>query len=208
MAYAAGSVTESFSLLIAAHTESCAKCQTSVAQAEILGGDLLENLPRVAMDNACLTGLWRRIDEPARPAGLKQVKSQQAFVDGLPAVLSSFFPDGLQAVKWRTLVPGIQQHHLIDVESGAGSARLLRIARGVNIPDHTHLGSELTLILQGSYSDETGKYEFGDLSDADSSVQHRPVVDSEQPCICLIATDQRLIFSGALNRIIQPLLGI
>ena len=205
MAYAAGSVPESFSLLIAAHAESCTRCRTATVQAEMLGADLVEALPPAAMADGRLTQLWKMIDETASP---EKAQPRRLAVHGLPGVLSPLFPDGLQAVKWRTLVPGIQQHQLINVESGAGSARLLRIARGVNIPEHTHLGSELTLILQGSYSDESGKFECGDLSDADSSVQHRPVVDSEQPCICLVATDERLMFSGALQRMIQPLLGI
>ena len=133
---------------------------------------------------------------------------QRALPAGIPAVLAPYLPDGIAGINWRMLVPGIQHHQLPGVESGAGSLRLLRIAPGVIIPDHSHLGSELTLILQGSYSDATGNFKPGDLSDADSSLRHRPVVDSDQPCICLIATDQRLLFSGSINRLIQPLIGI
>ena len=205
LACAAGSVTESFSLLIAAHIESCAKCRGEVTQAETLGADLLQQLPPVTMENSDLTQLWQAIDEPVPP---EQPQHHRISSNGLPGVLSPFLPGGLQAVKWRSLVPGIQHHQLMDVESGSGSVRLLRIAQGVKIPDHTHLGSELTLILQGSYADETGKFECGDLSDADSSVRHHPFVDSVQPCICLIATDERLVFSSLMNRMIQPLIGI
>jgi len=208
LAYAAGSVTESFSLLIAAHIEFCVKCRGEVAQAETLGADLLQELPPIAMTDIGLTQLWKSIDKMSMSQQAESAELKNIAATGLPGVLSPFFPGGLRAVKWRSLVPGIQHHRLIGVESGAGSVRLLRIARGVNIPDHSHLGSELTLILQGSYSDETGKLERGDLADADSSLRHRPVVDSEQPCICLIATDDRLLFSGALNRMIQPLIGI
>ena len=205
VAYAAGSVTESFSLLIAAHTESCAKCRTEITQAETLGADLIQELPPVAMANSDLTQLWKSIDMPVKS---EQPEDLRLSTNGLPGVLSPLFPGGLRAVKWRSLVPGIQHHLLMGVESGSGSIRLLRIAQGVNIPNHTHLGSELTLILQGSYSDEMGNFECGDLSDADSSIRHHPVVDSEQPCICLIATDERLVFSSVLNRMIQPLIGI
>ena len=208
VAYAAGSVTESFSLLIAAHIESCVQCRGEVARAETLGADLLQELPPIAMTDSGLPQLWKSIDKISRSEQAEPAEQKKIDANGLPGVLSPFFPGGLQAVKWRSLVPGIQHHQLTDVESGSGSVRLLRIAKGIHIPDHTHLGSELTLILQGSYSDETGKFECGDLSDADSSVQHRPFVDSEQPCICLIATDERLKFSSVLNRMIQPLIGI
>jgi putative transcriptional regulator len=165
----------------------------------------MDTLPQTEMSDSALEHIWKSIEEDL-PLGRQEPR--HITVNGLPAVLAPFFPGGLRAVKWRTLVPGIQHHRLIDVESGSGGIRLLRIAQGVEIPDHTHLGSELTLILQGSYSDELGKFERGDLSDVDSSVQHRPVVDSEQPCICLVATDERLVFRSTLNRMIQPLIGI
>jgi len=126
----------------------------------------------------------------------------------LPVVLHPFFPTGLTGVKWRNMMPGYKQQLLEDVDNGKGSVRLLHISPGAKIPQHTHLGSEITLVLQGSYSDETGHYRRGDLADLDSTVLHRPVVDSEQPCICLIATDERLQFTGFLNRMIRPLMGI
>lgn len=205
MAYAAGSVNESFALLLAAHAESCSDCQTAVNQAETLAGGLLYDLPPAEMESGCPADIWSTIDGTA--------KEQAPMTPGvspsdIPAVLAPYLPHGLAGINWRMLVPGIQQYQLTGVESGAGSIRLLRIAPGVIIPEHSHLGSELTLILQGSYSDQTGRFEVGDISDVDSSMRHRPVVDSGRPCICLIATDQRLLFSSALNRMIQPLLGI
>ena len=39
MAYAAGAVTEGFSLVIAAHLEQCPRCRNRVADAESLGGE-------------------------------------------------------------------------------------------------------------------------------------------------------------------------
>ena len=205
IAYAAGTIPESFSLLIAAHLEWCEECRTAVAQAEAVGADLLTTLPQEKMSDHALAQIWNSIDN--KPI-IEQTLKQETTKHGLPGVLSTLFPDGLQAVEWSPLVPGIQHHKLTDVDSGAGTVRLLQIENGISIPDHTHLGTELTFILQGSYSDETGRYQRGDLSDADGSLKHSPVVDSKQPCICLIATDERLVFSNIFNRIIQPFFGM
>lgn len=205
LAYAAGSVTEGFSLVVAAHLESCQHCRDAVARAEAMGGELLDELPGAAMADLGMGQVWERIAaSPAVPLSVQQPRRE----NDLPAVLSPLIPGGLSAIRWRTLVPGIKQYLLPDVDSDQGSVRLLHIAPGTTVPHHTHLGSELTLVLQGSYSDETGHYRRGDLADVDSSVHHQPVVDSDQPCICLIATDQRLRFSGALNRMLQPLVGM
>lgn len=205
LAYGAGSVEESFSLLIAAHVERCRSCGSLLAKAERLAGSMLEELPRVAMNEDSISRAWAR----AKDSVAASERVQKAYAPGgLPVVLMHLLPDGLSGIKWRFMAPGIHQYRLNEMQSGAGSVRLLRIAPGVEIPEHTHAGTELTLILSGSYSDHTGRFGPGDLADLDDSVRHRPVVDSGQPCVCLVATDRPLQFTGALHRMLQPLLGI
>jgi len=150
--------------------------------------------------------VWARIAE--EPSVQAPVRQTHAAPSGLPGVLQDYFPDGIEGIRWRTLAPGIRQHQLKDIDSDRGTVRLLSIAPGTTIPHHTHGGSELTLVLKGSFADEIGRFQAGDLADLDASVNHQPVADTDQPCICLIATDQRLKFSGALNRMLQPLVGI
>lgn len=205
LAYAAGSITESFSLLIAAHLEWCSECRATVANAEDIGGHLLATQAKAEMSTTALTNIWNCIDNTPR---LEQPRREIHPTNGLPTVLSQLFPDGMQKVKWSKLAPGIKQHKLPEIDSGAGTVRLLHIEQGISIPNHTHLGTELTFILQGSYSDKTGQYQRGDLSDVDNNLEHTPLVDSEQPCICLIATDEHLVFSNMFNKIMQPFFGM
>jgi putative transcriptional regulator len=190
--------------LIAAHLEWCAECRAEVAKAESVGGNLLATLPQEKMSDYALIHIWNSIDNTPRVE--QPIKPDSR--NGLPSVLSTLLPADLQEIKWNTLAFGIKQHKLPEIDSGAGTIRLLQIEQGISIPHHTHMGTELTLILQGSYSDETGKYQCGDLSDADDSIKHSPIVDSEQPCICLIATDERLVFSNKFSKIMQPFIGI
>ena len=204
LSYAAGALPESFSLVLAAHLEQCERCRQRLIEAEDVGGTLLGGLEATQLAGDSMDRVWAAIDsgepepEPASPAP----------VAGLPAVLGRYLPGGLDSIRWRTVAPGIRQFVLKDVESGHGTARLLSIAPGTTIPDHTHGGSELTLILKGSFSDEIGRFCAGDLADLDDSVHHQPVADTDEPCICLIATDERLRFTGVFSRLLQPLVGI
>jgi len=206
LAYAAGAVNEGFSLVLAAHMQYCSRCRERMAEAEALGGELLTDLPPVEMPAGGFAEVWERIQsnpavEPRRsPAAISN--------EGLPAVLTPYLNGGLESIDWRSLVPGIRQHILKGVDSGQGSVRLLSITQGITIPHHTHGGGELTLVLRGSYVDELGRFQSGDLADLDPSVHHQPVADSDEPCICLIATDERLRFSGMLSRMLQPLIRI
>jgi putative transcriptional regulator len=39
-------------------------------------------------------------------------------------------------------------------------------------------------------------------------MDHTPIAEEGEDCICLVATDQRLKFKGLLPRIAQPFIGI
>ena len=206
LAYVAGALEEGFSLVLAAHMESCPSCSRYVRDAMAFGGALLTSLPSAEAPDKGLADVWKRIEASAPP--------EEPFVphptadDTFPAVLIPYLGDRLDRVRWRTLVPGIRQCVLKGVECGSGSVRLFSILPGTAIPKHTHRGSELTLVLKGAYHDEVGRFQAGDLADLDSSVEHRQVVDGNTPCICLIATDGLLRFKGNVSRMLQPILGI
>ena len=76
------------------------------------------------------------------------------------------------------------------------------------MPDHSHNGLELTLVLQGSFSDATGRFGVGDLEIADEDLEHTPVADPGDACICLAATDAPLRFRAIVPRLLQPLFRI
>lgn len=206
LSYAAGALPESFSLVLAAHIEQCDRCRQRLHEAEDIGAALLDGAAAMPVASDSIDRVWAAIEagdpEPAAPP------APRAAADGLPSVLAPYLPGGLSGIRWRTVAPGIRQFILRDVESGHGTARLLSIAPGTTIPQHTHGGSELTLILKGSFADEIGRFSAGDLADLDDSVQHQPVADTAEPCICLIATDERLRFTGVFSRLLQPLVGI
>jgi putative transcriptional regulator len=206
MAYAAGAVTEGFSLVLAAHMELCPHCRRRMAEASAVGGELLSEMQPVAMSESGFDKIWSRIEsDPVEALPESQTPVSK---DGIPGILTTYLAGDLETLQWRNLVPGIHQYFLKGVESGRGSVRLLSIAPGTTIPHHTHLGSELTLVIKGAYDDEIGHFKRGDLADLDTSVHHQPVAASDEPCICLIATDDKLHFSGIFNRMVQPLIGI
>ena len=108
--------------------------------------------------------------------------------------------------RWRMLGGGIRQQ-VISADK-EGSLRLLYIPPGKAVPEHGHGGLELTLVLQGSFSDSAGRFKRGDVETAHAETDHQPVADQGQPCICLAATDAPLRFRSFLPRLLQPLFRI
>ena len=92
--------------------------------------------------------------------------------------------------------------------SSAASARLLFIPAGAAVPDHGHRGVELTMVLQGAFSDEVDRFARGDVEVADEELEHMPVADPGEDCICLAVTDAPLRFNSWIPRLVQPFLRI
>ena len=49
---------------------------------------------------------------------------------------------------------------------------------------------------------------MGDVADLDDDTTHCPVVDSEEPCIALIATTSPAKYKSLVGKILQPFVGI
>lgn len=202
LAYSSGTLNKGMALLVESHLEMCEHCMEQVQTSNRIGGDLLRQIEPVAMKSGSLDQVLSILDdvEPEVPAVSRSRNAE------VPASLVEYIGDDLNALDWKTMGLGVQQYDL--KLGGTGAARLLRIQPGVSVPHHTHTGSELTLILRGSYSDEIGRFQVGDVADLDDQLEHQPIVDTEHECICLIATDAPLKFSGLMGKLVQPFIGL
>ncbi|MEZ5856272.1 MAG: ChrR family anti-sigma-E factor [Hyphomicrobiaceae bacterium] len=111
---------------------------------------------------------------------------------------------------WQWIGPGI---HRRMVETAGGSddgsrVFLLRAKPGTRMPDHTHTGTELTLVLSGAFAHDGGRFGAGDLEEADDETDHQPVVQSGDVCICLVAMRGDLKLNGVFGRLMQPFVRI
>lgn len=206
MAYVAGSVSESMSFVIATHLSVCASCRAKVKDMEKLGGAVLEDESPLAMQSGALDAVLMMLDEgfeDERPKPANDYKSSS-----LPMPLGRYVPGDLDDVKWKNMAPGIKSYTIPEVKAGNGALRLLKISPGVTIPEHSHSGSELTLVLKGSFSDEIGRFKAGDIADLDDDTDHQPISDGSEDCICLIVTEGPLKFKAVVPRLMQYFVGM
>ncbi|QGX96925.1 transcriptional regulator [Roseovarius faecimaris] len=202
IAYSAGTLPEAFSLTVAAHVSLCDECRARLGAFDTVGGALVEDSAEAEMDDGSLEATLALIasgapdDKPA-PGASDSV---------LPAPIRDYIGGDLDTVKWRPVGMGVKQ--AILPTSREATARLLYIPAGAAVPDHGHRGTELTLVLQGAFADETDRFGRGDIEVADEDLHHTPVADIGADCICLAATDAPLKFKGLLPRLAQPFLKI
>jgi len=118
-----------------------------------------------------------------------------------PQPLLDYIGGDMSKVKWRKLGGGVCQAILPTTKDA--TARLLKIPAGAAVPDHGHRGTELTLVLQGAFEDESDRFNAGDIEVANEDMVHQPIAKEGVDCICLTATDAPLQFSGLIPRVAQ-----
>lgn len=201
--YAAGHLAEGWSLAVATHLAMCPPCRARLDLAEAAGGALVDTLEPVEGPADSWEQLKTRLageKAPAKPEIRRSTTSGD-----LPEPLRSYVGN-LADIKWRSI--GNAKQALIRVGDGETQVRLLKIPAGKPVPEHSHAGRELTLVLTGSFHDEVDTFGPGDLEEADGDLTHQPIAGTEEDCICLAVTDAPLKFRSRLVRLVQPLLGI
>jgi putative transcriptional regulator len=196
--YAAGALSRPLHALVASHLALSRDNRSYVAALETLAGEAMAAetpLTGVAERGRRLAAIFAdRDDEPFAPAR----------DDVVPAPLASYLGKPFDALKWRTVLPGLKEVKLEDREGCEAS--LLWIRAGRAMPAHTHAGVEATLVLKGSFSDALGHYERGDIAVADSDVDHKPVAGFGEDCICFAVSEGPVTLTGPVARLFSKLL--
>jgi len=197
--YAAGTMSDGVSLLVAGHLTYCAACREEVARIEALGGSLLE-----AEDNSGAEAIG---DGPSLEATLALIEAAPEFdVDAPPQYRGENIPGSILAaiganedeIKWKFRFPGLSVYDFTGFEGE--TVQLLRAKPGTTIPSHTHNGEEATLVLTGQLQDGEVVLGAGDVMQADHHHDHTPKIIGDEVCICLIVMSGKMKFTGPLSR--------
>lgn len=209
VSYAAGSLAEGWSIAVATHLALCPSCRRRLIVAESIGGNLLETMANDAELDDSWTSVRGRLHQAPKSATATSPRETPPAgrSGGLPEPLRSYIGGDIDSLKWRPLGRGAYQIPIRTADRET-KVRLLRIPAGKPVPEHSHGGRELTLVLSGRFVDGDDVFSRGDLEDADASLTHQPIATPEADCICLAVTDAPLKFRSWIVRAIQPILGI
>jgi putative transcriptional regulator len=189
MSFAAGALPAALAAVAAAHVDACSRCRREMATLEEVGAALLSGLSPAALASR----------QPPVPSGPREPRERVPVHHAeAQRPLAGLLGGGLDGVPWRWIGPGVWDHRLPLV--GAGKLRLIKVSPGRSLPEHAHVGSEMTLVLRGSFRDEAGRYLRGDVAEAEEGEPHQPVNDAGDDCICLVGSEQPEQFSGLLTR--------
>ncbi len=206
LGYAAGLLDQAQSLIVATHLALSPQARNKVRSCEAVGGALMEKTcSPVAMKRDSLARVLDKLDDMQDRQPREEYETFQiVFPEGLsiPVVLRRNISCRPVHVHWRTLYPGMQACD-VSLECRSSHARFLKARRGVRAPEHTHKGMEITLVLDGAFSDDRGTFHRGELVVVDESCRHAPVACPQQGGTYMIVSSAPAQLTG-LARLLSP----
>lgn len=202
LAYATGSLNQAENLIVSAHVSMSHKGRKVLSHYESLCGALFENeCAPVAMSDDSLQNLMSRIDESVD--NRSDIKHSNFLKDVcVPSCLHGALLEQNKKPEWSFIMPGLH-YYILDMECQKNKIEFLKAKPNLKTPTHAHHGMEITLILDGAYIDETGKYEVGDLFVLDEDVRHAPSACPEKGCICMVVSTTPTKTASGLLRLLM-----
>jgi putative transcriptional regulator len=197
LAFEAGTLSAPEAVVVATHLAMRPRTRVWTHLAQAVGGAVLDDLAPSALEDGALDAVLARLDSPDPAARL--APPPPTADHSLPSPLRSF-----ELGPWRWAGPGVHVRNVLGPRDGDCRVILLRIAPGKSTPRHTHVGVELTCVIEGAYATGDGVFEPGDFEEADPSVLHQPRVVSATPCLCVAALDGQIVLPGRLGKLLAP----
>ncbi|XOV87153.1 MAG: ChrR family anti-sigma-E factor [Pseudomonadota bacterium] len=200
--YSAGGLSPAQSISVSAHLHFCAQCRDRILSLEEIGGVLLEQTAPETVSADALESVLGRIDSPAeQPAARREIRVTDSDLSRLPKLVQRLMPEGKPG--WRKLSPSLEIAR-IPVGETVFELALHKIKPGGTAPLHDHKGREITVVLQGSFSDDDGVYQEGDFVVREPGDVHTPMATQHDQCICLSACEAPIRMVGPFKRLLNP----
>lgn len=204
--YAAGSLSTAPCISITTHMQFCESCKNTAESLKDIGGHMLKTTEAAPVSE-------RLLDEVLETIELDETTTEQApsakelptdeLARDLPVFVQGLLP--AKALKWHFLSPSIKVAP-ISVGEETYELALHRIKAGGTVPEHDHHGSEITVVLKGSFSDEDGAYQPGDFIVREKGDVHQPFAAQNEECICLSVLEAPIKLKG-FKKIFKPFIG-
>jgi putative transcriptional regulator len=201
--FSAGSLGLAQSVCLSLHLNYCEECRRQSQRLQQVGAAMFDRLSPAEVDPSMLDGLLARLDEEPPLSYTSQPATEQES----PALMQRLIRREYADLDWNRITSGLQISRLRTGDP-TNEFALYHIKAGGKIPQHTHRGSELTLVLEGSFSDEEGLYQQGDFILRDDEHTHTPTAARTTDCICVGVLDAPIRFTPWNYRPLNPFLKI
>jgi putative transcriptional regulator len=188
---ATGALSAAEALLIGQHAARCPACRRALALLEATGGSLLNAAEPAWLPPAMLNRMLAAIERRGAQAGAPESSA------------AARSPSGA----WRA-IPGGYGMRRIACDDDTGRVWLIKAPGGKGLLRHRHVGDEWTVVVKGAFIDETGRYAAGDFVRLDDGVEHQPMAERGEDCVCLILIRKAPRYTTVIGKLAAPFLRV
>lgn len=227
VSHANGDLPLSMAIAVSAHCTLCETCREQLALLTEQAANLALNPDDAhAANNTDQESIHTAHIEAENIQSTQSIQEPMMDIDAMLAQIMaqpvatnvpSNAPLDVQVKQQHYTVPSVFRQHLarpwqilgkvsrmrFDVDEMNTRASLLHIDALGEIPQHTHKGYELTLLLAGEFSDLNGEYVPGDFILLDNLTHHAP--KTKTGCLCYTVLDAPLYFTKGLSKLLNPI---
>ncbi len=205
--YANGQLPASVAVAVGIHQKECKICQARIADIESIGGDAIEVVNVTQQQNTLTPKSTTAFDQLM--ADINAISQEEAIDDLAECavaevdkpILSQLSRRDYSKFNWKRVTPWIKKA-IVPLNDEGYQVELLKFSPNAKIPKHTHQGEEITVVLEGNFSDASGTYNKGEFITQDSANEHQPVAGNNG-CVCLAITSAPLKFTGPLGPVLN-----
>lgn len=195
-----GNLPASISIAVAAHVEMCPHCQQKTEKLEAQEAKTHLSGEQEIIVDSDLEAMMNFITmDPSLDEVKEYVQPSFTYLDRevqLPRAIANVDRSGFAGV-------GKVSRSRLLLDDGELRSSLLQIEAEGEIPEHTHTGFEITLLLDGDFEDEAGEYVPGDFIWQDGQHNHSPRTKSG--CLCFTVVSSALHFNKGISKLLNPI---
>lgn len=201
--FSAGNLGTAESICVSAHLHFCDQCRNELMRLDQVASQLMTEAEPQTIDEDLFDSVMSKID--ALPEAPMKVETEEK--SDFPHTVTKLINETKSAPNWRRMSSSVD---VARVQTGQNKfeVALHRICAGGKTPHHGHNGTEFTVVLKGSFSDEQAVYSEGDFLLRGPGDEHQPMGAQNGECICLSALAAPIKISSRLGFLMKPWLRI
>jgi len=199
--FSSGTGSSATSIAISAHLHFCQHCRRQVNEYESTAAVMFEQQTNLAVEETSFSSLMKRIqNEPQTPKIKPRITSTR-----FPAVVEKLINGDTESLAWKKPMKHLRVSQILKDEAGL-ILGLHHMKSGGRVPRHTHKGNEISVVIEGGFSDELGSYRPGDFIHLTPEHIHAPQADADGDCWLLTLVEAPVKLIGPIGWIINPFL--
>lgn len=199
--FSCGVGSSAMNITLAAHLHYCADCRRQVNEYESTAAVIFEHQNSPALADDGFAKLMARIKTLPKERALALPSSPTRF----PPVVEKLIAHDTESLGWQKPMKNLRVSRLLTDEAGL-ILGLHHMKAGCRVPQHTHRGHEISLVMEGGFSDQMGSYGVGDFIYLSTEHHHSPQADADGDCWLLSVVEAPVKLTGPFGWILNPFL--